>query len=241
MSSGTHHHLQHPPHPHHPVPQHHQHPHHQPPPPVPYSTMSLVEDHRTLPHQIPQRSPYDSSAMVATSSDELYHHRPDHSGRQYNTMNSVNSNGNISRPIVAYSSEMAVRAYDTGVVTTPGHRPYDPGTATVYDRYDTAQQACNPLQQQQQPPPHQQRPPPPPPPPSMYGYTTSQGALGEHEQQVREYHQEAMTQQQQQQQQQHQMAVAAAAAAGMAAASAGMMKPEGSPESEPNAGPLYPR
>jgi hypothetical protein len=75
----------------------------------------------------------------------------------------------------------------------------------------------------------------------MYGYTTSQGALGEHEQQVREYHQEAMTQQQQQQQQQHQMAVAAAAAAGMAAASAGMMKPEGSPESEPNAGPLYPR
>lgn len=71
----------------------------------------------------------------------------------------------------------------------------------------------------------------------MYGYTTSQGTLSEHEQQVREYHQEAMTQQQQQ----HQMAVAAAAAAGMAAASAGMMKPEGSPESEPNTGPLYPR
>ncbi|KDR21940.1 Myelin transcription factor 1, partial [Zootermopsis nevadensis] len=131
MSSGTHHHLQHPPHPHHPVPQHHQHPHHPPPPPVPYSTMSLVEDPRTL-HQISHRSPYDSSAMVATSSDELYHHRPDHSGRQYNTMNSVNSNANnISRPIVAYSSEMAVRAYDTGVVTAPGHRPYDPGTATA--------------------------------------------------------------------------------------------------------------
>jgi hypothetical protein len=66
----------------------------------------------------------------------------------------------------------------------------------------------------------------------MYGYTTSQGNLGDHEQQVREYHQEAMTQQQQQQQQQ--MAVAAASMAGM-------MKPEGSPESEPNTGPLYPR
>jgi hypothetical protein len=70
----------------------------------------------------------------------------------------------------------------------------------------------------------------------MYGYTTSQGTLSEHEQQVREYHQEAVTQQQQ-----HQMAVAAAAAAGMAAASAAMMKPDVSPESETNAGPLYPR
>jgi hypothetical protein len=141
-------------------------------------------------------------------------------------MNNVNSNANISRPIVAYSSEMAVRAYDTGVVTTPGHRPYDPGAAAVYERYDTTQQACNPLQQQQQ-----QRQPPPPPPPSMYGYTT-----GDHEQQVREYHQEAVTQQQQ-----HQMAVAAAAAAGMAAASAAMLKPDGSPEAESNTAPLYPR
>jgi hypothetical protein len=167
--------------------------------------------------------------MVPTSSDELYHHRPDHSARQYNAMNNVNSNANISRPIVAYSSEMAVRAYDTGVVSTPGHRPYDPGAAAVYDRYDATQQGCNPLQQQQ-------RPPPPPPPPSMYGYTTSQGTLGDHEQQVREYHQEAVTQQQQ-----HQMAVAAAAAAGMAAASAAMLKPDGSPEAEVNTAPLYPR
>jgi hypothetical protein len=69
----------------------------------------------------------------------------------------------------------------------------------------------------------------------MYGYTTSQGTLSEHEQQVREYHQEAVTQQQQ-----HQMAVAAAAAS-MAAASVAMMKPDGSPESGADAGPLYPR
>ena len=218
MSSGTHH-IQHP-HPHHPVAQHHQHPHHPPPPPVPYSTMSLVEDPRTLPHQIPQRSPYDSSALVPTSSEEMYQHR------QYNSMNSVNSNANISRPLVSYSSEMTVRAYDTGVLATAGHRPYDPGTAAAsYERYDTSQQACNPLQQQQQPPPqHPQRPPPPPPPHSMYGYTTNQGPLSEHEQQVRDYQPDSLSQQ---------MAVAAA---GMA----GMMKPEGSPDAEPNT-PLYPR
>lgn len=124
---------------------------------------------------------------------------------------------------MAYSSEMAVRAYDTGVVGTPAHRPYDPGTAAAYERYDSSQQACNPLQQQQQlPPQHPQRPPPPPP--SVYGYTTNQGTLSEHEHQVREYQQDSITQQM------------AMAAAGMA----GMMKPEGSPDAEPSA-PLYPR
>jgi hypothetical protein len=58
----------------------------------------------------------------------------------------------------------------------------------------------------------------------MYGYTTNQGTLSEHDQQVRDYQPDSISQQ---------MAVAAA---GMA----GMMKPEGSPDAEPTT-PLYPR
>lgn len=96
-----------------------------------------------------QRVPYETAAaaaasMLAQQSDELYHHR-DHAAaaaaaaaaaRAYNSLNT--SGSPIGRPLVSYSSEM---------------RPYDPGTATAYDRYE--------------PPP----PPPPPPPPAMYGYT----------------------------------------------------------------------
>nr|CAD7397100.1 unnamed protein product [Timema poppensis] len=189
------------------TPHHHLQPSHHivPPPPPPYSAMGLSEDPRSLPHQMPQRSPYDGNpTMVATSSEDMYH-RADHAARQYA---GINPGANIARPIVSYST------YDS---TVPGHRPYDPGTASVYERYDAAPPpSCNPLQQPQRPAP----------PPSMYSYSSEQ-----HEQQVREYHQEAA--------QQHQMAVAAAAS--MAAASAGMMKNEGSSESDASTGPLYPR
>lgn len=161
-----------------------------------------VEDSRQ--HQMPHRSPYHQSPMGA---EEIYH-RPEHL-RSYPDMNE--SATGITRPIVTYSNEITGRAYDTSIINTASHRPYDPGTVTAFERYDPNSQPCGPLQQPLMP----QRVPPQ----NLYPY----GSLEDEQR----YQQEASVVQQ------HQMAVATAAAAGM-------MKTEHSPEQE-STGPLYPR
>lgn len=117
--------------PHHPIP------HHPHPTPVTYSTMSLVEEHaRMSSHQLSQRSPYDSSDIVTTSSEDTYR------DVKYNSHMSETDPVTISRPMVTYPTDMN-RNYDPSVTNSAGHRPYDPGsTIGVYDRYDTAQ-SCN--------------------------------------------------------------------------------------------------
>lgn len=185
-----HHHL-----PHHSVLPQHQNPHQ----PQPVYSM----DERQ--HQLPHRSPYHQSPM---STEDMYH-RPEHL-RPYPDMTESGNTG-ITRPIVTYSNEIAGRAYDSSLINSASHRPYDPGTVTAFERYDPNSQPCGPLQQPIMP----QRVPPQ----NMYPY----GSLEEDQR----YQQEASAVQQ------HQMAVATAAAAGM-------MKTEHSPEQE-STGPLYPR
>lgn len=147
----------------------------------PHQTNYNLEDGRQ--HQMPHRSPYHQSPM---SSDEMY--RSDHPMRPYGDM-SESMSGPIARPTVTYPSEMGPRPYDTSLT-----RPYDPGTATAFERYDSSNQ-CGSLPQSVMP----QRPPQ-----SMYGYGTLE------EQQEQRYQQEAAAAAAQ-----HQMAVASAAAAGM--------------------------
>lgn len=70
----------------------------------------------------------------------------------------------IARPVVTYSGDIA-RSYETSMANSAaGHRPYDPGTTTAFERYDTSNQ-CPSLQQQPLMPPRV-------PPVSIYGYTT---------------------------------------------------------------------
>ncbi|XP_044734234.1 mucin-17 isoform X2 [Chrysoperla carnea] len=199
------HHLHHPAVP---IPQHHN--PHQPPPP-PSSSYSIVDDSR-LSHQIPQRSPYQ---MQSTNSEEIYQPRPEHNApRPYGDMTTVMGN-TIARPVVTYSTDITNRSYD---VNSASHRPYDPGTTTAFERYDSSAavaQSCTNLQQQALHP--SQRVPP-------QGMYPSYASIEEQEQR---YQQEAAAAQQ------HQMAVATAAAAGM-------MKSDQTSEAE-NTGPLYPR
>lgn len=170
----------------------------------PHQPVYTIDDARQ--HQMPHRSPYHQSPM---STEDMYH-RPEHAIRSYADMSEA-GNGGITRPIVTYSNEIAGRAYDSSLINSASHRPYDPGTVTAFERYDPNSQPCGPLQQPLMP----QRVPPQ----NMYPY----GSLEEDQR----YQQEASAVQQ------HQMAVATAAAAGM-------MKTEHSPEQEPT-GPLYPR
>ena len=174
--------------------------------------MPMVEDTR-MPHQMSQRSPYESSAMMAaaaaaaaaaTSTDDLYHHRSAEQARAYMHP----SAGNIARPVVTYSNEISsARGYENVVVSAANHRPYDPGTASAYDRYDT--QACAPLQpqQQQQQQLHSRA--------NMY-YLGPSGMTSEEQERV--YQQEAVAAQQ------HQMVMAAATAAGMMKSEDGKIK-----------------
>ncbi|XP_017770794.1 PREDICTED: myelin transcription factor 1 isoform X2 [Nicrophorus vespilloides] len=83
-----------------------------------------VEDSR-------HRSPYQSEDM----------YRSEHSVRSYTDMSDAIGSG-IARPVVTYSNELTGRSYD---VNSSSHRPYDPGTSTAFERYDSANQ-CN-LQQ----------------------------------------------------------------------------------------------
>nr|XP_046484061.1 AT-rich interactive domain-containing protein 1A-like [Neodiprion pinetum] len=186
--------------------------------------MPMVEDTR-MSHQMAQRSPYESAAMMTTSSEDLYHHRSAEHARAY--MHPVA--GNIARPVVTYSNEIAAaRAYDSAVVSAANHRPYDPGTGSAYERYEG--QPCAPLQpqpqQQQQQQLHSRA--------NMY-YLGQTGMTPE--EQERAYHQEAAAAAQQ-----HQMAMAAASAAGMmksedvkciTAAQAQQMQKSGGPPTSP--------
>ena len=113
--------------------------------------MPMVEDTR-MSHQMSQRSPYEPSAMMAaaaaaaaaaTTSEELYHHRSAEHARAYMHPGA----SNIARPVVTYSNEIAnARGYENAVASAANHRPYDPGTTSAYERYDT--QSCAPIQSQ---------------------------------------------------------------------------------------------
>lgn len=169
--------------PHHqlqPHPQHSSIPHQ-----TPHQSSYSLDDTRQL--SISHRSPYHQSPM---SSDEMY--RSDHPMKPYGDINE-SMTGTIARPTVTYPSEMGPRPYDTSLT-----RPYDPGMATAFERYDSNNQ-CGSLAQSVMP----QRPPQ-----AMYGY----GPLEDPQEQ--RYQQEAAAAQ-------HQMAVASAVAA------ASMMKGEG--------------
>ncbi|XP_057652625.1 myelin transcription factor 1 isoform X1 [Diorhabda carinulata] len=125
-------------------------------------------------HQMPHRSPYHQSPI----SEEIYHRE-----RSYTEMNEPVGSSAIARPIVTYSNELTNRSYESGLINSAGHRPYDPGT-TSFERYDSSQ--CVSLQQSLGPPRV--------PPQGMYEYID--------EQQEQRYQQEAAAAQQ------HQIAVA---------------------------------
>lgn len=132
-------------------------------------------------NQLTHRSPYHQSPM----SEEMY---PRTDMRPYADMADPMSSG-IARPVVTYSSDMN-RSYESSL-SNSNHRPYDPGTATAFERYESSGTQCGPLQQSLMPPRV--------PPQGIYGY-----AIDEQEQR---YQQEAV--------QQHQLAVANANAVGM--------------------------
>ncbi|XP_072376094.1 uncharacterized protein [Diabrotica undecimpunctata] len=72
----------------------------------------------SMEHQIPHRSPYHQSPM----SEEMYTRE-----RSYADMNEPIGPNSIARPVVTYSNEIA-RPYESGLINSAGHRPYDPGT-----------------------------------------------------------------------------------------------------------------
>ncbi|CAH1155935.1 unnamed protein product [Phaedon cochleariae] len=131
----------------------------------------------SMEHQIPHRSPYHQSPIA----EEMYHRE-----RSYTEM-SESMGGGIARPVVTYSNEIVNRSYDSALINSASHRPYDPGTNS-FDRYDSSQ--CVSLQQPLGPPRV--------PPQGIYGY------MDDHQEQ--RYQQEAAAAQQ------HQIAVANAQA-----------------------------
>ncbi|XP_023318687.1 uncharacterized protein LOC106656492 isoform X1 [Trichogramma pretiosum] len=178
----------------------------------PMSSMATggVDDSR-MSHQMAQRSSYESSMMAAAvaaaasnGTDDIYaqHQRSAAEHARVGAYMQHPGTANIARPVVTYSNEItAARGYDN-TANTANHRPYDPGTATAYDRYDS--QACAPLQpqpQQQQQQLHAVR--------SANMYYLGQAGMTTEEQE-RAYHQEAAVVAQQ-----HQMAMAAASVASM--------------------------
>ncbi|KAL1494244.1 hypothetical protein ABEB36_009867 [Hypothenemus hampei] len=124
-------------------------------------------------HQMPHRSPYHHSPI----SDEMYHRE-----RTYQDMNEPVTT--IARPVVTYSNDLVNRSYDSSLVNTASHRPYDPGSNNGFERYDSGQ--CVSLQQPLGPPRV--------PPQGIYGYMEDS--------QEHRYQQEAAAVQQ------HQLAVA---------------------------------
>ncbi|XP_030768395.1 myelin transcription factor 1-like protein [Sitophilus oryzae] len=123
-------------------------------------------------HQIPHRSPYHHSPM----SEEMYHRE-----RSYQDMTEPVTT--IARPVVTYSNDLVNRSYDSSLVNSASHRPYDPGT-NGFERYDSSQ--CVSIQQSLGPPRV--------PPQGIYGYMDDT--------QEHRYQQEASAAQQ------HQIAVA---------------------------------
>ncbi|XP_060528221.1 myelin transcription factor 1 isoform X2 [Cylas formicarius] len=100
--------------------------------------------------QMPHRSPYHHSPL----SEEIYHRE-----RVYAEMTEPVTT--IARPIVTYSNDIVNRSYETSLVNSASHRPYDPGTGgNSFERYDSSQ--CVSLQQPLGPPRV--------PPQGIYGY-----------------------------------------------------------------------
>lgn len=96
--------------------------HHMPAPP-PYVSKSIEESRSSVQH----RSPYEAS------SEEVY--RPENSARTY----PITTATTINRPVPSYSTEISAHGYEVA-----GHRPYDPGSTTNYERYDATPQPCPP-------------------------------------------------------------------------------------------------
>ncbi|ENN71364.1 hypothetical protein YQE_11979, partial [Dendroctonus ponderosae] len=124
-------------------------------------------------HQMSHRSPYHHSPI----SEEMYHRE-----RSYQEMNEPITT--IARPVVTYSNDLVNRSYDSSLVNAASHRPYDPGSNSGFERYDSGQ--CISLQQPLGPPRV--------PPQGIYGYMEDS--------QEHRYQQEAAAAQQ------HQLAVA---------------------------------
>ncbi|XP_044271201.1 myelin transcription factor 1 isoform X2 [Tribolium madens] len=135
-------------------------------PPHQIHHLSPHQSNYGIEHQIPHRSPYHQM------SDEMYHR----SDRSYTDITD-SIGGTIPRPVVTYSNEIVTRSYDSSVVNSASHRPYDPGTATAFERYDSAQ--CLAMQQGLVPPRV--------PPQGMYGYAAME------EQQDQRYQQEGVS------------------------------------------------
>ncbi|XP_048522722.1 uncharacterized protein LOC109544352 [Dendroctonus ponderosae] len=100
-------------------------------------------------HQMSHRSPYHHSPI----SEEMYHRE-----RSYQEMNEPITT--IARPVVTYSNDLVNRSYDSSLVNAASHRPYDPGSNSGFERYDSGQ--CISLQQPLGPPRV--------PPQGIYGY-----------------------------------------------------------------------
>lgn len=81
-------------------------------------------------HHLAQRSPYHQSPM----SEEMYHRGTEQVLRPYAEMGDSMGAGGVARPVVTYPNEMVTRSYDTSMVNSASHRPYDPGTATAFER-----------------------------------------------------------------------------------------------------------
>ncbi|CAH1122664.1 unnamed protein product [Ceutorhynchus assimilis] len=103
----------------------------------------------SMDQQLSHRSPYHHSPM----SEEMYHRE-----RTYQDMNEPVTT--IARPVVTYSNDLVNRSYDSSLVNSASHRPYDPGTNNGFERYDSGQ--CVSLQQPLGPPRV--------PPQGIYGY-----------------------------------------------------------------------
>ncbi|XP_054289625.1 uncharacterized protein LOC129004934 isoform X1 [Macrosteles quadrilineatus] len=99
--------------------------HHIPAPPA-YVAKNLEESRSSVQH----RSPYESPSI--SSSEDVYRDNPT---RTYPITNTTT----INRPVPSYSTEVTAHTYEVA-----GHRPYDPGSTTNYERYDATPQPCPP-------------------------------------------------------------------------------------------------
>ncbi|KAJ8680065.1 hypothetical protein QAD02_015852 [Eretmocerus hayati] len=110
--------------------------------------MSMVES-----HQMAQRSPYESSMMAvaaaAAAGEDIYSHQ--RSAERAAAYMQHPGTTNIARPVVTYSNDISARGYENSVVGAANHRPYDPGTASAYERanmYYLSQTGMTPEEQE---------------------------------------------------------------------------------------------
>lgn len=105
---------------------HHQMQHH---PSMGHQQTSYVMEDRGQ-HHLAQRSPYHQSPM----SEEMYHRAGEQVLRPYAEIGDSMGAAGVARPMVTYPNEVVTRSYDTSMVNSASHRPYDPGTATAFER-----------------------------------------------------------------------------------------------------------